>query len=563
MIPAISYLGDSSTSQEALACLRRDLVSEETSCEPEYRARIWEVLLLDQDEFAYSRDILQASHERAQAIEDRYMQAKPDDAFDPLSESESWATYYKDQDLRKVITQDCQRIFPDEDWFQGATQQRILQDCLFLWSKEKSEISYRQGMHEIAGIVLWVVMHDSQYKAKEKLTLTASYTLFEAVMRSMKDFYSTSQDGTPNILSRTSKIQHELLPVLDHVLSARLLDLGIEPQLYCMRWLRLLFSREFPFEDVLVLWDILFAADKTLTIADHVCCAMVMRVRESILKHDYNHALTSLMSYPQPKTAPSSFLQDALHLRNFFTPIAGSEIIERYHEGTIVNSKPLELTLRSGPAVSYSIGALLERTDVLGINDYVRGAVEEVRRNVTPLISETRHVLARPHSRDRSTVSRSPITPSNTNMQRDRELASIIALAVANLKRGESLESNMSRLEDVKMVLQGRKTLAQLNNNEEVESPQLRPSSAPQTRASPSAARRALSPIRMPAIRSKAKSPSRAGPVDIQTDSSNFQEAIPLFLSPKRSSLKKASDFPFLFGEDEPAVSTFNRSRHS
>ena len=45
------------------------------------------------------------------------------------------------------------------------------------------------------------------------------------------------------------------------------------------RWIRLLFGREFPFEDVLCLWDVLFAEDPALELVDFICMAMLLRVR--------------------------------------------------------------------------------------------------------------------------------------------------------------------------------------------------------------------------------------------------------------------------------------------
>lgn len=558
IIPALTYLGDISTSQEAIECLRRDLVSGETVCEPAYRARIWKTLLLSRDGTGYDKGTQETLHDRFRTLEKKYLQATPDETFDPLSDSESWTTYFQDQELRKVIVQDCLRILPEEDWFQDQVQQKILLDCLFLWAKANPTVSYRQGMHELAGIIVWVTMHDSDTKD----VLLEVYALFEALMSSAKTFYTISKTEVPDILNHTSSIQSELLPVVDHKLSTRLFDLGIEPQLYCMKWMRLLFSREFPFHDVLVLWDLIFAADPSLKIIDYICCAMIMRVRQDILENDYNLALTTLMRYPYPKTPPSSFLQDALHLRNFFSPVGGSHIIERYHEGALVNTKPLELNLKTSSTTGYTIGALLERTDALGLNGYVRVAVEEVRRNVTPLLSETKHVLARTHSRDHSTPSSASGNLGIQNEYRDRELATIISTAVANLRRGDKPEVNLHRLDEVKLVLQGRKTLSQIAASVDPDSPQLRPSSAPQAPASSSAARRALSPIRMPAIRSKARSPARSTAMDIASASFDGHEDIPLSVSPKRSSLKKAADFPFLFGE-EPVVSTFNRPRRS
>jgi TBC1 domain family protein 5 len=42
----------------------------------------------------------------------------------------------------------------------------------------------------------------------------------------------------------------------------------------------LLFGREFPFDEVLVLWDGLFAEDPNLTLVDWVCTAMLIFMRK-------------------------------------------------------------------------------------------------------------------------------------------------------------------------------------------------------------------------------------------------------------------------------------------
>lgn len=43
--------------------------------------------------------------------------------------------------------------------------------------------------------------------------------------------------------------------------------------------MRLLFGREFPFEDVLVMWDHLFAEGLRPELVDFVCVAMLLRIR--------------------------------------------------------------------------------------------------------------------------------------------------------------------------------------------------------------------------------------------------------------------------------------------
>ena len=47
----------------------------------------------------------------------------------------------------------------------------------------------------------------------------------------------------------------------------------------CSRWIRLLFSREFPFLTTLDLWDAIFAEGNTLEIVDYLYVAMLVNIR--------------------------------------------------------------------------------------------------------------------------------------------------------------------------------------------------------------------------------------------------------------------------------------------
>lgn len=43
--------------------------------------------------------------------------------------------------------------------------------------------------------------------------------------------------------------------------------------------MRLLFGREFPFDDVLMMWDLLFAHGIRSDLVDFTCIAMLLRIR--------------------------------------------------------------------------------------------------------------------------------------------------------------------------------------------------------------------------------------------------------------------------------------------
>lgn len=95
-----------------------------------------------------------------------------------------------------------------------------------------------------------------------------AYALFDAVMQGMKRWYEwrpSGEDATSSpapILTKSSAIM-ALLTRVDPLLSKHLDTLGIQPQLFALRWVRLLFTREFSLDQALVLWDGIFAYDAT------------------------------------------------------------------------------------------------------------------------------------------------------------------------------------------------------------------------------------------------------------------------------------------------------------
>lgn len=217
-------------------------------------------------------------------------------------------------------------------------------DQLFILAKLSPEIGYRQGMHELLAPILWTVDYDSlaptsSLDSLPHLVLSSSYiehdtwSLFAELTKAASPFY----DFTPSVplpvdrssasttsltlhhhaplgspFSNTStvlvqpivgtaiRIHDGLLKTVDVALWARMEQLKVEPQLYAIRWLRLLFGREFPILDTLALWDGLFAADPSLRLMEDICIAMLLRIRDALLDSDYSGFLQLLLRYPAP-----------------------------------------------------------------------------------------------------------------------------------------------------------------------------------------------------------------------------------------------------------------------
>ncbi|OBT87827.1 hypothetical protein VE02_02136 [Pseudogymnoascus sp. 03VT05] len=378
-----------------------------------------------------------------------------DSTIDPLNDDDNspWNTLRRDEELCIEIAQDVERCMPDEPYFRHPETQKTLLQILFIYCKINQDIGYRQGMHELAAPILLAMQRDALAPMAlegsglsddgDRLMFTTldasfiehdSFTLFNLIMRTAKSFYelgepdkrlnagstSSSQYGSSPIVQRSKQIHEVLLAQVDPELASHLTQIEILPQIFIIRWIRLLFGREFPFEDLLALWDKLFAEDPDLELIDMICVSMLLRIRWQLLDADYSVALTLLLKYPHPTPpyGPQTFVEDAIYLRENLSESAGAKLINKYTGRAPLppSSRPMPATPagrakphraesrfsgRKSPLPSPArflqdqggVEALLQgaakgvfdRGERLGINQVVRDAVDEVKRNMQGL----------------------------------------------------------------------------------------------------------------------------------------------------------------------------------
>lgn len=206
--------------------------------------------------------------------------------------------------------------------------------------------------------------------------------------------------------------------------------------------MRLLFGREFPFQDVLVVWDVLFAEGLRPELIDFVCVAMLLRIRWqcSLLRSDHRSiypvadqvpvlaadsstALTILLRYPSPHPhEPQSFVRDAVYLEQNPTPDRGSFIISKYSgkppdsskrlgqpharsfsglrshlrgdlwdtsEGSTPSRSPANNSPKGLEALFQDVSeGIQRRTESWGVAKAVRGAVNEAKKNMQTIQAE-------------------------------------------------------------------------------------------------------------------------------------------------------------------------------
>ncbi|XP_058068147.1 uncharacterized protein LOC131217273 isoform X2 [Magnolia sinica] len=104
-----------------------------------------------------------------------------------------------------------------------------------------------------------------------------AYCMFDALMGgahgavAMAEYFSPSPSigsstGLPPVIEASSTVYHLLL-IADSSLYSHLVELGVEPQYFSLRWLRVLFGREFLLEDLLIIWDEIFASSNETSLA--------------------------------------------------------------------------------------------------------------------------------------------------------------------------------------------------------------------------------------------------------------------------------------------------------
>ncbi|MGH0154356.1 UNVERIFIED_CONTAM: hypothetical protein FKN15_072906 [Acipenser sinensis] len=149
------------------------------------------------------------------------------------------------------------------------------------------------------------------------------FSNFEREVRRGRDEMITSipfarpQDTGPSvaIVTKINRIQDQLLKKHDIELYMHLNRLEIAPQIYGIRWVRLLFGREFSLQDLLVVWDALFADSITLDLVDYIFVAMLLYIRDALIASNYQTCLGLLMHYP-PIGDLHALLHKALFLRD-------------------------------------------------------------------------------------------------------------------------------------------------------------------------------------------------------------------------------------------------------
>ncbi|KAH9505195.1 hypothetical protein Btru_058923 [Bulinus truncatus] len=162
----------------------------------------------------------------------------------------------------------------------------VVERILFLYAKLNPGLSYVQGMNEILGPIYYTFATDPDQNYREYAEAD-SFFCFTCLMSEIRDFFiKTLDDSQFGIGSKMNQLM-DMLKELDRPLWQRLQDQELRPQFYAFRWITLLLSQEFQLPDVLRIWDSLFADSQRFEFLIYICCAILISVRQELLKGDF------------------------------------------------------------------------------------------------------------------------------------------------------------------------------------------------------------------------------------------------------------------------------------
>eukprot|EP00850_Spirogloea_muscicola_P001952 SM000007S20912 [mRNA] locus=s7:924735:927529:+ [translate_table: standard] len=223
-----------------------------------------------------------------------------------------------DNELVEQIERDVLRTHPDMPFFNSGdsnaeANKASLRRSLFIYAKLNPGIQYVQGMNEVLAPLLYVFRTDPDPSVSEHAEAD-SFFCFVALLAEFRDHFVQKLDNSVVGIKATLSRLSLLLKSNDEELWQHLEEHKVDPHFYAFRWITLLLTQEFSFEDSLRLWDSLLSSERgPMDTLLHVCCAMLLCIRSRLLAGDFTTNLKLLQHYP--RISIETIIEAARHIR--------------------------------------------------------------------------------------------------------------------------------------------------------------------------------------------------------------------------------------------------------
>ncbi|XP_023664113.1 TBC1 domain family member 13 isoform X2 [Paramormyrops kingsleyae] len=204
-----------------------------------------------------------------------------------------WNSYFKDNEILLQIDKDVRRLCPDISFFQSPTEH----PCKLILDPQNDYETLRSRVEQTT-LKAQTVNRNRRGVTNVKHAEADTFFCFTNLMSENRDnFIQTLDDSHCGITFRMESV-YSTLKEKDAELYHKLQEQNIKPQYFTFRWLTLLLSQEFLLPDVIRIWDTLFSNQDRFDFLILVCCAMLILIRDQLLRGDFTANMRLLQDYP-------------------------------------------------------------------------------------------------------------------------------------------------------------------------------------------------------------------------------------------------------------------------
>uniref|UniRef100_A0A8C6SYY5 TBC1 domain family member 15 n=1 Tax=Neogobius melanostomus TaxID=47308 RepID=A0A8C6SYY5_9GOBI len=199
-----------------------------------------------------------------------------------------WKSVSEEQEMRNsllrgyrnLIERDVSRTDRNNTFFSGSDNPglTLLHDGLMTYCMYNFDLGYVQGMSDLLAPLLFVTQNEVE-----------SFWCLTGFMELVHQNFEESQEAMKKQLLQLSLLLRALDPELCDFLDSQ--DSG--SLCFCFRWLLIWFKREFSFEDILTLWEVMWSRLPCENFHLLVACSILESQRGELIgsDHDFNTIL--------------------------------------------------------------------------------------------------------------------------------------------------------------------------------------------------------------------------------------------------------------------------------
>ena len=332
---------------------------------------------------------------------------------DPLGGFEGqWCDFFDKADIKHLIKIDVDRTFQDRELFCENSIKDIEYNILYLFSKVNKKNSYKQGMNDILAMLIYSLY---PYYRKSKITEYNS-ELFdkwvENPLSNINDIYNFFNDENyfqcdlfyllVNLMNwgvnrfyedideknikgeakdylgkRCEYISEKKLKLENSRLYYHFVNIGIDPSVVLLRWIKCLFTREFHPQDCSIIWDVIFANEileptGDLGYVDYFSIAMLDFISDELLNKDQSECFKRLFHYP-PLESMSTLINLTSSIKPKIIELEKMEIIKEkeWQEKSNKNKQQLEKIAEQNKKLKKELEENIEKNKQNSNNNYI------------------------------------------------------------------------------------------------------------------------------------------------------------------------------------------------